>query len=222
MGRLDHQVKLRGFRIELGEIEALLSGQSGVGNGVVLVREDKPGEKRLVAYVTTKAGAALTVPDLRQTLKTELPDYMVPSLFVLLDEFPLTANGKIDRGALPAPDRGRAVGAEYVAPASELEQQVTAIWQEVLGVDQIGVHDNFFDLGGHSLLMVQVHERLQAQMQREFSVVEMFKYPTVFAVVKFLQQDVVAKHSIDEIRDQASKQREALNKRKQLLKDRRK
>ncbi|WP_227874416.1 phosphopantetheine-binding protein [Tumebacillus algifaecis] len=99
---------------------------------------------------------------------------------------------------------------------------MTAIWQEVLGVDQIGVHDNFFDLGGHSLLMVQVHERLQAQMQREFSVVEMFKYPTVFAVVKFLQQDVVAKHSIDEIRDQASKQREALNKRKQLLKDRRK
>ncbi|WP_198299707.1 non-ribosomal peptide synthetase [Tumebacillus avium] len=222
LGRLDHQVKVRGFRIELDEIEALLNSHEGVENGVVIAREDQPGQKRLVAYVTTKPNAAVTVPDLRHALKAALPDYMVPSAFVLLPEFPLTPNGKIDRNLLPAPDGARAVESVYVAPGSELEQQVTAIWQEVLGVDKIGVHDNFFDLGGHSLLMVKVHEKLQQEMQREFSVVEMFKYPTVSALVKFLQQETAAKPSIQEIRDQASKQREALNKRKQLLKDRRK
>ncbi|TCP54485.1 amino acid adenylation domain-containing protein [Tumebacillus sp. BK434] len=222
LGRLDHQVKVRGFRIELDEIEAQLIRQDGVESSVVIAREDQPGQKRLVAYVTTQEQAALTVPDLRQALKASLPDYMVPSAFVLLTAFPLTPNGKIDRKALPAPDGERAVESAYVAPGSELEQQVTAIWQAVLGLDKIGVHDNFFDLGGHSLLMVKVHERLQQEMKREFSVVEMFKYPTVSALVKFMQQDAAAKPSIQEIRDQASKQREALNKRKQLLKDRRK
>ncbi|MFD2169290.1 amino acid adenylation domain-containing protein [Tumebacillus lipolyticus] len=222
LGRIDNQVKVRGFRIELEEVEARLTGTIGVETGVVLVREDQPGQKRIVAYVTAKEGHALQASDLRQTLKESLPDYMIPSAFVLLPAFPLTPNGKIDRQALPAPDGARDLANAYVAPTSELERQVSAIWQSVLGVAQVGVHDNFFDLGGHSLLMSRVHEELQAKLQRQFSVVEMFKYPTIAALVKYLTQDVAEKPSIQEIRDEASKQRDALNRRKQLLKDRRK
>lgn len=157
LGRLDHQVKVRGFRIELGEIESVLSRHSGIEQNVVIVREDVPGDRRLVAYAKAKGAEAPKTSDLRQFLKEDLPDYMIPALFVFVDEFPLTPNGKVDRRALPAPDNSRPdLGQAYVAPRTETEQILAEIWSKRLGIEQIGIHDNFFDLGGDSLMVVRI------------------------------------------------------------------
>ena len=165
LGRNDHQVKIRGYRIELGEIEAELRMHAQVRAAVVLAREgapDAPGEKRLVAYVTPREkDAALSVEELRDQLKGTLPEYMVPSAFVVLESLPLTANGKLDRRALPAPDQDSYARQEYEAPQGELEVALAGIWQELLRVERVGRQDNFFELGGHSLLVVQMIERLR-------------------------------------------------------------
>ncbi len=188
LGRIDHQVKLRGFRIELGEIEAVLSQHPVVQQGVVVVREDSPGNQQLVAYlVPHPEQAAPTASELRQFLKQQLPEYMVPSAFVTLDSLPLTPNGKVDRKALPSPEGLRLeLAAAYVAPQTELEQMIATVWQEVLRVEKVGMHDNFFDLGGHSLLVVQVHSKLQEILKRNFLMTEMFKYPTISSLVEYL------------------------------------
>src|SRR5262249_5427217 len=141
LGRIDHQVKVRGFRIELGEVESALM-RAGVRDTVVLAREDAPGDKQLVAYVVGDADAS----ELRERLKSELADYMLPSAFVFLDAFPHTPNGKIDRRALPAPDAA-ATHVEYVAPRDEREAALASAWADVLGVPRVGVKDDFFDLG---------------------------------------------------------------------------
>src|SRR5262249_37408714 len=149
LGRIDHQVKLRGFRIELGEIEAALAALPEVREVVVLAREDIPGDKRLVAYLVARAAHALPeIVELRSRLSHSLPDYMLPAHFIFLESLPLTSNGKIDRRALPAPDRLRSeVG--YVAPRTSTEAILVQIWSEVLKLDKVGIHDNFFELGGH-------------------------------------------------------------------------
>lgn len=166
LGRIDDQVKIRGFRIELGEIEAALSHHPAVRENAVLAREDQLGNKRLVAYLAPEQGKSLTTSDLRSFVKERLPEYMVPSVFVLLEALPLTPNGKVDRRALPTPDQARPEQEKsFVAPQDPLELQLTKIWQEVLGIQPIGVRDNFFDLGGHSLLAV----RLIAQVEKAFS-----------------------------------------------------
>ncbi|WP_197471727.1 non-ribosomal peptide synthetase, partial [Methylomonas koyamae] len=158
LGRLDYQVKIRGFRIELGEIEAQLLQQPEIKDAVVIAREDHPGDKRLVAYVvplTTEANAEAEqalVDHIKAQLKHHLPDYMVPSAFVMLDAMPLSANGKLDRKQLPAPDLSEQLKKAYVAPRTETEQALVEIWQEVLGVEPVGIEDDFFELGGHSLL----------------------------------------------------------------------
>ncbi|HEY4938771.1 MAG TPA: condensation domain-containing protein, partial [Actinomycetota bacterium] len=163
LGRIDHQVKIRGFRIELGEIEAALAQRPEIGNAVVVAREDEPGHKRLVAYLVPAAGAQLPdTADLRAFLAQSLPDYMVPSAFVTLDELPLSPNGKLDRKALPAPDPGAAHAGGYVAPRTDAEWTLAGIWSEVLGVAQVGVEDNFFELGGDSILSIQVVSRARA------------------------------------------------------------
>src|SRR5690606_22717742 len=154
LGRIDHQVKLRGFRIELGEIEAALSQQPGIHDAVVLLREDAPGEKRLVAYTV----GAVDAETLRAALKTQLPDYMVPTAWVTLDTLPLTPNGKIDRKALPAPERG-ATGTPYAPPQGPTEERLAGIWADVLRLDRVGRHDNFFALGGDSILSIQIVAR---------------------------------------------------------------
>ena len=183
LGRLDSQVKLRGFRVELGEIETILSRHPAVARAVAHVVPDASGTNRLVAYVVP-GGSGLPAPvELRNHLAAELPDYMVPSLFMPLDAIPLTPNGKVDRRRLPPPDAQRlAPGAARAAPRNDLEQTVARVWCEALGVPSVGVTDNFFDLGGHSLLIVKVHTALRAAVGHDLSIVEMFQYPTVRAL----------------------------------------
>ncbi|HET8799288.1 MAG TPA: amino acid adenylation domain-containing protein, partial [Thermoanaerobaculia bacterium] len=156
------QVKIRGFRVELGEIETRLGQCAGVRDAVVLAREDVPGDKRLVAYLVAEEGIELSVVDLRESLSRQLPDYMVPAAFVQLDALPLTANGKIDRQALPAPESMALQTREYEPPRGEIEETLAALWQDLLHVERVGRHDHFFELGGHSLLVVAMVERLRA------------------------------------------------------------
>ncbi|HYP21439.1 MAG TPA: condensation domain-containing protein, partial [Chloroflexia bacterium] len=177
LGRLDHQVKLRGFRIELGEIEAVLRQHSAVRDAVLMVREDVAGDKRLVAYVV--AVQAMTPADLRGYLREHVPEYMVPSAFVLLEKLPLTPNGKLDRRSLPAPELDRGDGREHVAPRSPVEEALVGIWASVLGVERVGVHDNFFELGGHSLLATQALSRVRDVLHVEMPLRRIFETPTV-------------------------------------------
>ena len=180
LGRTDHQVKLRGFRIELGEIEATLAAHPRVRQVVVLLREDEPGDRRLVAYAVPAAGEPPAQSDLRGHLGRTLPDYMVPSAIVLLEDLPRTANGKLDRAALPAPDRRRPEpSAEHAVPMSALEQVLAEICGEVLGISAIGAHDDFFALGGHSLLATRVVSRIEAVLGIELPLRHLFEAPTV-------------------------------------------
>ena len=166
LGRLDEQVKIRGVRIEPGEIEAALRQQPGVREAVVVAREDAPGQKRLVAYVVAEREPAPTAGELRTELKAKLPDYMVPSAFVLLEKLPLTPNGKLDRRALPAPEQSRPeLEGGYVAPRTPLEEVIAGIWADVLHLEQVGVEENFFELGGHSLLATQVIARVRGAVE---------------------------------------------------------
>jgi non-ribosomal peptide synthase protein (TIGR01720 family) len=179
LGRIDHQVKIRGFRIELGEIEAVLAQHEDVREAVVLKREDVPGEQRLVAYVLAQAESSPTLGELRRHVSDKLPDYMIPSAFVMLDALPLTPNGKVDRRALPAPDGTRPELAQpYEAPRTEVEHTLAAIWSEVLRVEQLGIHDNFFERGGDSILSIQIISRA-AQAGIHLTPRQLFKHPTI-------------------------------------------
>jgi amino acid adenylation domain-containing protein len=186
LGRLDFQVKVRGFRIELGEIEAVLSQHMAVREAVVVAREDQPGDKRLVAYVVPEAASTVQSGTLRGFLRTKSPGYMVPSAFVQLQALPLLPNGKVDRRSLPIPEGERQATEAYVPPSNELETAIARIWQDLLQVDQVGVDDSFFELGGHSLLILQAHRRLSTITERELSVTDMFRYPTIRTLTQYL------------------------------------
>jgi amino acid adenylation domain-containing protein len=178
LGRIDHQVKIRGYRIELGEIEAALAEHEAIAQAVVVAREDAPGDKRLVAYVIGEAGMSKEVGALRGHLKQRLPEYMVPSWFVMLDALPLTPSGKIDRRALPAPEGRSGIG-EYVAPRTPVEEALAAIWCEALKLDRAGIDDNFFELGGHSLIATRVMARVRDAFEIELPLRALFETPTV-------------------------------------------
>ena len=179
LGRVDHQVKLRGYRIELGEVEAVLGEVVAVKEAVVLLREDTPGHKRLVAYVVPKPGVSVTQEDVRDFLQDKLPSYMIPSAITMGEELPLTPVGKIDRRALLEMDVAEETGgAGFVPPESATEKAIAAIWSEVLGIDQIGVHDNFFALGGDSILCLQIEARAK-QVGLQFTVRDVFQRQTV-------------------------------------------
>ncbi len=212
LGRLDHQVKVRGYRIELGEIEAALAEQPGVAQAVVMAREDQPGDARLVAYLV---GTTLDGASLREALRARLPDFMLPSAFVMLDEFPHTPNGKIDRKALPAPDAvaASAPTAEFVAPTSDLESQIAEVWKDVLKLATVGTRDNFFDLGGHSLLAVQAHRRLKDALQRDLSITDIFRFPTIQSLATYLTEG--SQGGAQQGSDRAQGRRAAMQRRQQ-------
>jgi len=180
LGRADNQIKLRGFRIELGEIEAVLGEHSMVRQAVVLAREDVPGDKRLVAYIVPADVAGAATETLRAYVRERLPEYMLPSAYVVLEHLPLTPNGKVDRRALPAPEYDRnMLGGAFVAPRNSLEELMAEVWREVLKREQVSVHDNFFELGGHSLLAAQVVARLARLLKVELPLRRMFEAPTI-------------------------------------------
>lgn len=189
LGRADHQVKIRGYRIELGEIETLLNRHPAVAEGVVLAREDTPGDQRLVAYLVAE-GTAPSAAELRDFLREKLPEYMVPAHVVVLERMPLTPNGKTDRKALPRPEAIEAnQPKEYVPPAGDLEETIAAAWRETLGVTKVGTRDNFFDLGGHSLLVVRLHRRLVPLMPRPLSLTDLYRFPTIASLCEFITAD---------------------------------
>ena len=196
LGRIDHQIKIRGYRVELGEIEALLNHHPAVRESVVLMREGRAGDKRLVAYIVTSSvpdpQQALPMQhtlmaDLRSALQAQLPEYMVPSAFVFMEALPLLPNGKLDRKALPVP--AQETRSTYVAPRTALEEQLAQTWAEVLGCERVGILDNFFDLGGHSLLAVQALAQMQKEIQKSISLNSFFQAPTVAEMALLIKRN---------------------------------
>ena len=186
LGRIDHQVKLRGYRIELGEIETVLRQHPAIADAAVTLREDRPGDRRLIAYLVPTTGHTAT--DMRGHAQQHLPDYMIPASFVTLDHLPLTPNGKVDHRALPAPHTTRPdLDHAYVAPRTDTERQLATIWTNVLGLDHIGIHDNFFALGGHSLLATQLVSRMREAFDLELPFDRLFDGPTVAEIAETIE-----------------------------------
>ena len=211
LGRADHQVKLRGFRIELGEIENALAQYPGVSEAAVMVREDRPGDKRLVAYIVPASGQTVDVNTVRHYLQQTLPDFMVPTAMVLLAAFPQTANGKLDRKALPAPD-AQTEKRKHEPPHTKLEQTIAQAWKEVLEIENVSVHDNFFDIGGHSILAKLLQAKLYTALGEEIELVYLFQFPTIASLARFLEgQHLSAEESRGETQ-RAAQQKQAVEK----------
>jgi amino acid adenylation domain-containing protein len=191
IGRDDDQVKIRGYRLELGEIESVIGAHPDVGQVSVIVREDTPGDKRLVAYLAGSVGDTMNINRLRDYLKQKLPEYMLPSNFVVLNSLPLTSTGKVDRRRLPMPSEHRPdLDVSYLGPRTEVEQSIANIWRQVLRIDEPGVNDNFFDLGGNSLLLAQARAKLVEVFGECVSLVDMFLYPTVSSLSSYLTRSL--------------------------------
>jgi amino acid adenylation domain-containing protein len=214
LGRLDGQVKISGYRIELGEIETVLMHHPSVKSAIVLARQDGPGEKKLVAYVVAQSqGCSLS--ELRTFLQGKLPAYMLPSAFVPLSSLPLSPNGKVDRAALPAPEVASSTTAETPAsPQTEIERKIAIVWQRVLGLKQVNVEDNFFDVGGDSLQLLEAHAELQKTVSPELVVTDLFEYPTVRALAKHLGGSRNSS-AISEAQERARKQQQMWTRQKQ-------
>ncbi|MBW4508480.1 MAG: amino acid adenylation domain-containing protein [Scytonematopsis contorta HA4267-MV1] len=186
LGRIDYQVKIRGFRIELGEIEAVLRQNPQLQDAVVILSEDQPGNQHLVAYVVPNVEVSITSNQVRDFLKDKLPDYMVPSVVMLLEKMPLTPNGKIDRRSLPTPDIQSSLTANFVSPRNPTQEVIAGLWAEVLNLQQIGIYDNFFELGGHSLLATQIISRLRSLFKIDIPLRCLFESPTIAELSEFI------------------------------------
>jgi acyl carrier protein len=197
LGRADFQVKVRGFRIEPGEIEARLAEHPGVRSPVVVVREDVPGDRRLVAYYL--AGEPVPVDALKAHLAERLPGYMVPAAFVWMEAYPQTSNGKLDRRALPAPEGGAFATRQYEAPEGEVEEALAEIWSELLGVERVGRHDDFFELGGHSLLVVRAISRIRQVLDVKVEPRELFERPVLASLADWILHLQLAQFDPDEL-----------------------
>jgi amino acid adenylation domain-containing protein len=205
LGRVDHQVKVRGHRIELGEVQGQLLAQPGVRQALVLARAGSSGTE-LVAYVVADPSLALGAQPLRDALRTVLPYYMVPAAITVLEAFPLTANGKIDRRALPAPQL--TTGSAHVAPAEGIEQAIAQVWCELLGTQRVGRHDNFFEIGGHSLLLMKAHRLLEERLSARLNVVDLFRHPTIESLAAFIERGA-ASDALHRTEERARRQRTA-------------
>lgn len=207
LGRIDFQVKIRGNRIELGEIEAVILRDPSVKDCAVLVREDAPGERRLVAYIVDNQGQ-FSLSAMREKLAAELPDYMLPAVFVLMPAFPLSPSGKTDRLALPRPGRKRPeIATRYIAPRTDTEIKFAKVWSDVLQLDSVGIEDNFFALGGDSLMALKMCTRLQNDFAIKLPVVKLFQFPSIVQLAGFLDNVRVDENFIDEINERATRQR---------------
>jgi acyl-CoA synthetase (AMP-forming)/AMP-acid ligase II/acyl carrier protein len=184
LGRMDDQVKIRGFRIELGEIENVLNQSDLVNQSVVMAKTDKQGTKRLVGYLVPKE--AFDKQSIQNYLQTKLPDYMVPAIWVELESMPLTSNGKVDKRALPEPELAD-MAAEYVAPRNDVERTLANIWQELLGVERVGIYDNFFELGGHSLLAMRVASYIKRDLKVSIPIQILFQFTSITDISQYLE-----------------------------------
>ncbi|ABA24430.1 Amino acid adenylation [Trichormus variabilis ATCC 29413] len=215
LGRIDNQVKIRGFRIELGEIEREISQYPDVRENVVLAHQTATGEKRLVAYIVLHQSSSYKQEQLRNFLQQRLPDYMLPSAFMVLESLPLTANGKVDRHKLPTPSKERPqLEQVYIAPQTDLQRQLTNIWSDVLNIEPVGIDDNFFDLGATSTLIMQIAVRVQQQLGIELSVVKLFQYPTIAGLEKYLNVEQNTQQSYNQLQSRAQRQQAAASARR--------
>jgi amino acid adenylation domain-containing protein len=210
IGRKDNLVKIRGYRIELGEIETALSQHDSVRDAVTIVREDNPGDKRLVAYVTPKEEKEIAVGELKDYLKKRLPEYAIPAAILVLDKIPLTPNGKADRRSLPIPARYiTELEAGFIAPSTPTEKKLADIWSGVLGLERVGIEDNFFDLGGTSLLGMQLVARIQKQFGNSFQAVKLYQYPTIRTLAQYFSQTESSDRSYQNMQSRAERQKAA-------------
>jgi amino acid adenylation domain-containing protein len=221
LGRIDRQVKIRGFRIEPAEIRAALAEHWNVREVTIMVREDSPGDKRLVAYLVAERQPPPSTNELRRFLNNKLPDHMIPSSFNVLDALPLMPNGKIDQQALlAAVEVSAGLEVAYLEPQSEVEQNIARVWQELLHVEKVGIEDNFFDLGGHSLLMIKLQNRLQKVINKDISLIELFQYPTISSMTKYLAGSRGDEATLKQLHDRAGKQKDAMTRQKRLVQER--
>ena len=201
-GRIDNQVKIRGFRIEIGEIEALLNQYPGIQTSIVIVREDKPGDKRLVAYIVSENQTKIpTFSELRRVLKEKLADYMIPAAFVMLDTLPLTPNGKVDTKSLPIPDWSANKSSEFVSPRTPTEEKLVNIFTSVLELETVGVEDDFFELGGHSLLATKLIAQLLKEFEVEITVIDLFEAPTVAELAQRVDKNLLVEQLQGSVND---------------------
>jgi len=217
LGRSDTQVKILGHRIELGEIETVLSQHPAVRQACVKVQTDAAGNKRLHAYYVSDPERSTSAEELKAFLSAKLPAYMLPTSFVFMNAFPLTPNGKVDRGALPAPSEVNE-SLPHHPKGTDLEEELAGLWKEVLGTQRVGLDENFFDLGGDSLLLVAVHSQLQKILRREIQITDLFEYVTIHSLVRHLGESAPKMQTFTAAQEQAKKQREALSK-KRLAKE---
>jgi natural product biosynthesis luciferase-like monooxygenase protein len=218
LGRTDYQVKVRGYRIELGEIEARIGLFPGVAETVVMAREDRADDVRIVAYLRLSGGSLMEEP-LRQHLRETLPDYMIPAHFVVLDAFPLTPNAKVDRKALPKPELAAApvVSEAFVAPENTIQKDIADAYRRALGIERVGVNDNFFALGGHSLLAVQLHRDIKAGFAPDLTITDIFRFPTVATLAAFLNNRDNVDEQLSKVAERAAMRRAALADRRGAL-----